>query len=142
MTWNDLFLLAGGMLLVIVGGRLAAVRSLRPSAPHQSPAVPAPAPRALIMPRALALSPDQFCRIWRETDARDQRFQAVQQVIAYELLAAIDRAADPRLCGKPEQGHAAATMDALMSISASLDEAMTNPERWTGQRKSARQPAP
>lgn len=94
-------------------------------------AVPPPAPRAVPSGRATVLDADKFTRIWRATHADTELFQAVQQLLALETVAAIDDATNPTLADRPGSLAAAqAQVNALLSFAATLDAARLTPEKW------------
>lgn len=97
------------------------------------PVTPPPAPRAVPSRYATALDADKFQRIWRNTAPEDELFLAVQQLLALETVAAIEDAANPALFDRPGALAAAqGQVNALLNLAATLDEARTQPEKWTG----------
>jgi hypothetical protein len=77
---------------------------------HHLPA----ASRSLIAPAALALSDEEFARIWRNADPATPLFLAVKQIIHLEILDAVSRVSDPRL-----------------ALAQNLETALQKPEPWT-----------
>jgi hypothetical protein len=90
---------------------------------HHLPA----ASRSLIAPAALALSDEEFARIWRNADPATPLFLAVKQII----LDAVSRVSDPRLAVKPELTAAAGGLDHLLALAQNLETALQKPEPWT-----------
>lgn len=96
-------------------------------------AVPTSAPRSVPCQRATTLKAETFCRVWREWPAEDERLQAVQQLLALEIVQAVDRVSDVRLAGRPgELAHAAGGLEHLLTLSANLDAVRVRPEQWVG----------
>lgn len=95
-------------------------------------AVPPPALRAIPSIRATALHDERFCQIWRDTPEDAPLYLAVHQLVARDLVEAIEYAARPELVLQAGAlAQAQGSVNALINLTSSLDLARTEPERWT-----------
>jgi molecular chaperone GrpE (heat shock protein) len=93
---------------------------------------PAPEPASVIPSNyATALKDEDFIRRWKEAE-RNELYPAVRQLVAKELLEAIDYVTRADLATVPGAlQQAQGSLMALMNLAANLDLASTEPERWT-----------
>lgn len=93
---------------------------------------PAPVPRAIPSNRAVALTDEQFARIWKACQPESEIYLAMHQLVARELVEAIDYASRADLVERPGAlAQAQGSVNALIILAGNLDLVRTEPERWT-----------